>query len=113
ITSPAGGEYFDATAPDYVVEISDSGSPIDTMWYTIDGGANIEFTVNSMFANDSAGNTNNSYSFTLYKDVLAPRIIVNNPINQTYYNAPPPINITAYDPNLTNMYYMVGFTQIP
>ncbi len=75
ITSPTGGEYFDATAPDYVVEISDSGSPIDTMWYTINGGAtNITFTVNGtidqnnwtaladgpvtiiLYANESVGN---------------------------------------------------------
>jgi len=85
ITSPTGGEYFNATAPDYVVEISDSGSPIDTMWYTINGGANIEFTVNgtidqnnwtaladgpvtlTFYANDSAGNLN-SDTVIIYKD---------------------------------------------
>ncbi|MHA1478318.1 MAG: Ig-like domain-containing protein, partial [Promethearchaeota archaeon] len=47
ITSPMGGAYFDATAPDFIVEISDAVNPIDTMWYTIDGGTtNITFTTN-------------------------------------------------------------------
>ncbi|NVM19497.1 MAG: hypothetical protein HWN80_17480, partial [Candidatus Lokiarchaeota archaeon] len=130
ITSPTGGEYFDATAPDYVVEISDSGSPIDTMWYTIDGGANIEFTVNGtidqnnwtaltdgpvtilFYANDSAGNINNTSSITLYKDVVIPSLSIDSPANNTYWNIHPNIQVTATDPNLHSVWYTVGATKI-
>lgn len=47
IVSPTINEYFNATEPGFIVEIDDTVNPIDTMWYTIDGGVtNITFTVN-------------------------------------------------------------------
>jgi len=47
ITSPTGGESFGAIAPDFVLEIRDSGSSIDTMWYTINNsGTKYYFTEN-------------------------------------------------------------------
>ncbi|MFX1288345.1 MAG: hypothetical protein ACFFFY_07275, partial [Promethearchaeota archaeon] len=90
VISPTGGAYFDATAPDYVVEVSDSGSLIDTMWYTIDSGiTNITFTSNGtinqanwtalsdgaismiFYANDSAGNLG-SDTVVVNKDATDP-----------------------------------------
>jgi hypothetical protein len=129
INSPDDGEYY-ADAP--IINIAAFDPNLHKIWYRI-GTTIITLTNNTdqalessiwnnlseglfileVFANDSLGYTNDSFILSLYKDTQAPQIIVNNPINQTYYNAPPPINITAYDPNLTNMYYMVGTTQVP
>jgi hypothetical protein len=124
ITSPTGGEYFDATAPDYVVEISDSGSPIDTMWYTINGGANIEFIVNGtidqnnwtaladgpvtimFYASDSAGNVNSAL-VVVNKDTINPILLLHTPVNNTYWNMLPSINITVYEPNFASLTYTV------
>ncbi len=46
ITSPAGGVSFGAIAPDYVVEIRDSGSSIDSMWYTLNNSGIYYITEN-------------------------------------------------------------------
>jgi len=61
-----------------------------------------------LYANDSFGYLNSSLILTLYKDTLAPRIIINLPHNQTYWNSNPSINITAYDPNLEKIWYKIG-----
>jgi len=54
ITSPTGGESFGAITPDFVLEISDSGSSIDTMWYTINNsGTKYYFTENDTVNQDS------------------------------------------------------------
>ena len=129
ITSPIGGEYFDATAPSFTVEIADDN--LDTMWYTIDGGAtNIIFTVNGtidqnnwtalaegfvtiiFYANDSAGNVN-SAQVVVDKDTSNPILVLNTPVNNTYWNTPPPINITVYEPNLDFLTYTVIIDAIP
>jgi len=59
------------------------------------------------FANDSAGNLNSSLMLTLYKDTLAPFITVNLPLNNTYWNSRPVLNVTAFDPNLLSISYKV------
>ncbi|MFX0104203.1 MAG: lamin tail domain-containing protein [Candidatus Hodarchaeota archaeon] len=61
-----------------------------------------------IYANDSFGYLNNSLKLTLYKDTLAPRIIINLPYNQTYWKSRPIINITVYDPNLDKIWYKIG-----
>ena len=61
-----------------------------------------------IFVNDSAGNINNTCSLTLYKDTLAPYIIINYPSNHTAWKDPPLINVTAIDPNLDDIWYKVG-----
>ena len=48
-------------------------------------------------ANDSAGNINNTYSFTLYKDIITPTLVINSPANNTYWNSVPDIQVTASD----------------
>jgi len=133
ITSPTGGEYFDATAPDYVVEISDSGSPIDTMWYTIDGGAiNITFTVNGtidqnnwtaladgpvtiiFYANDSVGN-DNSAQVEVNKDLLDPTVSITSPTGGEFFDATAPgFTVEITDDNLDTMWYTIdgGATNI-
>jgi len=45
IISPTSGETFNATAPDFIVNITDDH--LDKMWYTVDTGlANFTFTAN-------------------------------------------------------------------
>ena len=135
ITSPAGGEYFNATAPDYVVVISDSGSPIDTMWYTIDGGAtNITFTNNGtinlsnwtaladgpvtifFYANDSAGNIN-SDSVLVNKDTGLPTVVITSPTTDQDFGVIAPDFIVEISDSLNpidSMWYTIdgGITNI-
>jgi len=124
ITSPADNTYWNVIPN---IQITTSDTYFDSVWYTIgatkillDSGVSEpldssiwsdlpdegQFTIN-FFANDSAGNVNNTYTLTLYKDIIAPRLIINYPLNQTSYNTPPPINITVYEPNLAFLKYTV------
>jgi hypothetical protein len=61
-----------------------------------------------VYANDSAGNLNDTTVLNLYKDTSAPNIIVNSPENNTYWNEPPNINIDASDLTLNTIWYKVG-----
>jgi hypothetical protein len=132
ITTPTGGEYFDATPPNYVVEISDSESSIDTMWYTLEGGSNIEFTVNGtidlgnwtalldgsvtiiFYANDSLGNIG-SDTVVVNKDTTAPTINIVSPLpSQTFGIEAPSLIVEIDDDNLDTMWYTLnGSANIP
>ncbi|MFW9770787.1 MAG: hypothetical protein ACFFEO_01270 [Candidatus Thorarchaeota archaeon] len=74
------------------------------IWDILDQG---EFQV-EIFANDTFGHINSDYYLILFKDTLAPKIIINSPLNQTYWNTRPILNITALDPNLISLYYKVN-----
>ena len=74
-----------------------------------EGGHNV-----TIWVNDSAGNLNNNLVLTLYKDTLAPIIIVNSPQNNTFWNSRPLLNVTAYDPNLLSISYKIeGYSAFP
>ncbi|MFX0024187.1 MAG: hypothetical protein ACFE9S_17810, partial [Candidatus Hermodarchaeota archaeon] len=60
-----------------------------------------------IFAEDLLGYVNDPVNLTYYKDTLAPKLIINNPYNHSYYNSPPPINITVFDPNFDFLIYTV------
>ncbi|MHA2281377.1 MAG: beta strand repeat-containing protein [Promethearchaeota archaeon] len=75
-----------------------------TIWNSLDQG---EFQV-EIFANDTFEHVNSDLTLTLYKDTLPPKIIINSPLNQTYWNSRPILNITAFDPNLESIYYTVS-----
>jgi len=75
-----------------------------TIWDSLDEG---RFQIN-IFANDTFGNINNTNSLTLYKDTLPPKIVINSPLNQTFWNSRPILNITVFDPNLKSIYYRVS-----
>ncbi|MEJ2249362.1 MAG: hypothetical protein P8Y97_06850 [Candidatus Lokiarchaeota archaeon] len=75
----------------------------NSIWTNLAQG---EFTIR-VFANDSAGNLNIN-NLKLYKDTIAPKILVNTPQNRSTWKNPPLINITAIDPNLNNIWYKVG-----
>jgi parallel beta-helix repeat protein len=88
-----------------VVLKNDSEQIIDPLiWSNLEQG---EFKI-YIFANDTAGNINNTYSFTLFKDTIAPLININLPINNTYNNIPPTFNITCFDPNFDSLWYGYG-----
>jgi len=128
IDSPTDNTYWNFI-PNIQVTVSDMY--FDAVWYVASGSKILlesgvsepfdssiwsglsdesEFTIN-FYANDSAGNINNTYSFTLYKDIVAPRLIVQNPLNHTYCNTPPPINITVYELDFYFLTYtVIGYT---
>jgi len=122
INSPLNNTYYSAP-PDMDIDAFDIY--IDSVWYSImgtevllSGGSEPldmsiwnglgqgEFEV-YIFVNDSAGNINSSLFLTLYKDTLGPFVIVNSPINNTYWNSYPIFNVAAYDFNLLSISYKV------
>jgi parallel beta-helix repeat protein len=70
-------------------------------WNTLLQGEYIVY----IFANDTAGNINNSLTLTLYKDTQAPEIVINTPLNESYSSTPPFLNITVYDPNNQSLWF--------
>ncbi|GAH46732.1 unnamed protein product, partial [marine sediment metagenome] len=63
------------------------------------------------FANDSAGNLNDSLILTLYKDTVAPSVTVNFPLNNTHWNSSPIFNVWVYDQNPVSIsYQVVGYS---
>ncbi|MFX0007373.1 MAG: hypothetical protein ACFFAV_11695, partial [Candidatus Hermodarchaeota archaeon] len=63
-----------------------------------------------IFAEDLLGYVNDPANLTYYKDTLAPTLIINDPYHQAYYDSPPPINVTVFDPNfLTLTYTVIGY----
>jgi len=133
ITTPSGGEFFDSNAPNYVVEISDTNSPINTMWYTVDGGStNITFIANgtieqnnwtalvdglvtiTFYANDSAGNINFA-QVVVNKDATYPTISITSQSGGEYYDVTAPSYIVEiFNNNLDTMWYTIngGVTNI-
>ncbi|MFX1309947.1 MAG: nitrous oxide reductase family maturation protein NosD, partial [Promethearchaeota archaeon] len=129
INSPANLTYW-FTAPSISVTIYDDN--FDSLWYRVDGTTEplanntAEFLLTSIwdglgegpfqleiFANDTFGHINNTYVLTLYKDTINPSIVINSPMNQTYWNSPPVINITVYDMYLDSLWYRVDGTTEP
>ncbi|MBY9016487.1 MAG: hypothetical protein KGD68_12400 [Candidatus Lokiarchaeota archaeon] len=130
IISPENNTYWNSI-PD--IQVTAFDTYFDSVWYVVSGtkifldngiseplDSSIwdslpdegQFTIN-FYANDSAGNINNTFSITLYKDIVAPRLIINSPLNQTYYNIPPPINITVYEPNFGSLTYtVIGYSPV-
>ena len=88
--------------------INQIGQEIDHMaWNNLPQG---EFILR-IYANDSFGYLNNSFILILYKDTLAPRIVINLPHDHTYWNSRPSINLTVYDPNLDKIWFKIGTVQ--
>ncbi|MHA2184727.1 MAG: NosD domain-containing protein, partial [Promethearchaeota archaeon] len=128
IALPTNNTYWN-TIPS--IKFSAIDPNFDSLYYIV-GGTQVQLTNNTeqllesaiwnslpqgkfiieIYANDTLGNLNNSYRITLFKDTIAPIITINSPNNNTYWNDPPSINLTVYDPNFTILYYMVGPTQI-
>jgi hypothetical protein len=105
---------------------------LDTIWYSVNN-VNITLSNNTLqelnmsiwdglpdegafeiqiYANDTFGHLNDNYILTLYKDVVAPTLIINSPLNNTFWNSIPFLNITAFDPNLDTLWYSVNNVNI-
>ncbi|MFX1389814.1 MAG: hypothetical protein ACFE9Z_07125, partial [Promethearchaeota archaeon] len=59
------------------------------------------------YANDSANNENSLFSYIIYKDTLAPIVVINAPANSSYWNSEPTLNIAVFDSNFLSMSYSV------
>ncbi|MFX0002960.1 MAG: hypothetical protein ACFE9J_05700, partial [Candidatus Hermodarchaeota archaeon] len=125
INLPNNNTYYN-NPPTFFITASDPN--IDTLWYKV-GNSEIELTTNfqdfdtfiwnsldqgkfqvELFANDTFGHINSEFSLTLYKDTLAPKVVINSPLNQSFWNSRPILNISAIDPNLESIYIFVGET---
>jgi len=122
VNSPANSTYYFEPP---IMDITLSDLNPDSIWYTVMGTTVIlsgienfslsiwnslgqgEFQIN-IYANDSAGNLNDSVILTLYKDTVAPLVTVNLPLNNTYWNSRPTINVEAFDPNLDEISWSVA-----
>ena len=73
------------------------------LWETfVNGTVTIRF-----FANDSTGNLAEN-AITVRKDIFNPIIIINSAPHEGYWNEPPSLNISVYEPNFNTMWYLVG-----
>ncbi|GAI97776.1 unnamed protein product, partial [marine sediment metagenome] len=121
INSPENSTYY-SDPPSMDIIMSDFNP--DTIWYIamgtkviLSGEETFDLSIwNSLgqgefqiyiFANDSAGNLNDSIILTLYKDTVAPLVTVNLPLNNTCWNSPPIFNVGAYDPKYFSISYQV------
>ncbi len=59
------------------------------------------------YANDSAGNINNTVITKLYKDTVPPVVVVHSPIDQTYWNSAPPINATVFGSDVSFFWFNI------
>jgi len=74
----------------------------------------------AFFANDTAGNLNNLYTFNLIKDTEAPIVDIILPLANTTHDTstPPQITLTINDANLDSAWYSIegvnySFTVVP
>ncbi|MFO7796660.1 MAG: hypothetical protein R6W84_10945 [Promethearchaeia archaeon] len=125
IENPEDGETY-STKPSIKAVVYDLN--YDALWYEVNGESvflnnNTEvlldqiiwdsianetlFTIN-FFANDTLGNLNESIAYTLYKDELSPRLIIENPEDEGTYNSRPPIKVIVYDLNYDYLWYEVN-----
>ncbi|MHA2288903.1 MAG: hypothetical protein ACXABG_08950, partial [Promethearchaeota archaeon] len=122
IISPTLSSYYGIFAPNFTVEITDAD--LDTMWYTIDGGAtNITFTLNGtinqnnwtaladgvvtliFYANDTLGNSA-SELVLINKDTASPTINLISPTTLELLGVnSPSFNVMIDDPILDSMWY--------
>ena len=119
INTPKVNQVIGFNAPEFNITIKDH-SLINTTWYTIDGGTtNYTFsgytgTINQtawdnegteviilrFYANDSFGNIG-SKDVIIWKDLVAPKIIIISPIpGETFGNTPPDFNISIIEDDL-------------
>jgi len=121
INSPINGTYWN-TRPTINIEATDTN--LESIWYEVNGqraflssGVGVllnneiwiglpegAFTI-EIYANDTIGHLNDTYSLLLYKDTIAPIISINSPVNGTYWNSRKTINIEAIDTNLECIWY--------
>ena len=127
INSPSMNDVFGLNTPDFNITINDQ-SPINTTWYTIDGGlTNFTFsgltgTINQtawdnkgpelmtlrFYANDSLGHIGFK-DVLIWKDLVAPKITITSPTpNQLCGIAAPTFDLQITEPNLQEKRYSLN-----
>ncbi|HEC40237.1 hypothetical protein LCGC14_0985080 [marine sediment metagenome] len=127
INSPSMNNAFGVNAPIFNITINDE-SPINATWYTIDGGANnytfsgLTGSVNQIawdnkgteiitlrfYANDSLGYIGLE-DVLIWKDLVAPRIMINSPEPYQLCGVEPPtFSLTVNEPNIQTKLYSIN-----
>jgi len=128
INSPSMNNAFGVNTPTFDITINDE-SPINTTWYTIDGGANnytfsgLTGTVNQtawdnkgteimtlrFYANDSLGHVGFK-DVLIWKDLVKPMITINSPSNNYLCGVEAPtFSLAIDDPNLFETWYSLNW----
>ena len=123
IVLPTNGSYWNV-APQLNISVSDLYP--DKIWYNVTGNSTQIYINNneivslnrfiwanlsqgifeiSIFANDLAGNENNTLFLRLYKDTIAPAISINRLFE--YQDAPPDFNISITEVNFLSAWYVI------
>ena len=132
INSPSLNDLYGTGVPYMNITIEEDY--LDEVWYTLDGGLNnITYTENQFieqalwnsqtngtvliqfYAKDFAGNIGRA-EVLVYKDVSAPTIIINSPLqDQVFGDTAPTFNLTISEANLDSIWYTLdnGLTNIP
>ncbi len=125
INSPGNDELFGINAPNFIINIS--GPEIQATWYTLNNDlTNFTFvglngTINQVewdsygygivtirfYINNSLGKIGCD-EVVVRKDPDSPIIIINTPLNQTFFTSAPFINLTIVEPNLHSVWYSVN-----
>ena len=126
INEPSDNEVFSNSAPRYDLNITENN--LDKVWYTISNGINnitIESTNGTLdenvwnalsdgpvtvifYANDTAGNIGVT-QIIVYKDSIAPIVIINSPsLGDFYSTLPPSYEISITEDNLDSIWYIIG-----
>ncbi|MHA1148928.1 MAG: right-handed parallel beta-helix repeat-containing protein [Promethearchaeota archaeon] len=118
IITPEDGKYY-STSPTFDVRITDDN--LDKMWYLVDGNTTKNFFTNNaslsasfatqwgtddtrfisvdFYANDTAGNINNTVFISFYKDTIKPSLTILNPNNNSYHSSEPIFTYNIEDAN--------------
>jgi tetratricopeptide (TPR) repeat protein len=129
INSPYDYQICNETAPSFNVTITDING-VNTTWYSLDGGiTNMTFTINGLidqtiwdsfgdgiiniifYANNSVGTVGSSVVVVI-KDICAPRITINTPYNNSYWNKEPTFNFYASDMNFDKLWCKIQNSNI-
>ncbi|MFX1550217.1 MAG: beta strand repeat-containing protein, partial [Promethearchaeota archaeon] len=126
IDSPSAGVWFGSSPPNYNLTITEAN--LDTIWYTLDNGANnytgaLSGTIDStawsnapqgaitiiFYVNDSAGNMD-SASVGIYKDSITPSIdTINSPSTGVWFGiSPPDYNLNITETNIDTIWYTLN-----
>lgn len=125
INSPSDNTYWNSTP---LINVVATDGTLNSTWYNVstareflesgiaenlrtdiwDGLAEGPFVI-EFFANDSIGNINNTYKYTITKDTVAPLLQVISPLeNSVHSNIPPEFSLSVSDANLYLMWYTLN-----
>jgi len=125
---PANNSYiYVDVAPRINISVSDINN--NSIWYTVTGNSTKQFLLNNtlssidqyiwnnlgqgmfqifIFANDTAGNLNDSLVLTFYKDTLAPQITIISPLtDEKFGGTAPSFNLSIVEVSLNTTWYTI------